>query len=76
MLHCRPVCSVANCTLSVQGGWGLIPGPVKSAQFRQRLAPAVMFLRSYVCPGTSRAANSKELGHFAELKLELEKIFF
>ena len=29
---------------------------------------------SAICTGFPRAANSKQLGYFAELKLELEKI--
>ena len=42
------VSSVAQRTLSVREVWGSIPGPVKSAQRRQRLATAATFLRSCV----------------------------
>ena len=37
---------VAKRMLSVPEVWGSIPGPVKLAQCRQRLATAAMFLRS------------------------------
>ena len=48
------VSSVAKRTLSVREVWGSIPGPVKSAQHRQRLAIAATFLRSCVAQALSR----------------------
>ena len=48
------VSSVAKRTLSVREVWGSIPGPVKSAQCRQRLATAATFLRSCVAQALSR----------------------
>ena len=51
----RPaVSSVAKRTLSVREVWGSIPGPVKSAQCRQRLATGATFLRSCVAQALSR----------------------
>ena len=50
----RPVSSVAKRTLSVREVWGSIPGPVKSAQCRQRLATVATFLRSCVAQALSR----------------------
>ena len=40
--------SVAKRTLSVREVWGSIPGPVKSAQCRQRLATVATIVRSCV----------------------------
>ena len=48
------VSSVVKRTLSVREVWGSIPGPVKSAQCRQRLATAATFLRSCVAQALSR----------------------
>ena len=44
----QPISSVAKRTLSVREVLGSIPGPVKSAQCRQRLATAATLLRSCV----------------------------
>ena len=49
--------SVAKRTLSVREVWGSIPGPVKSAQCRQRLATAAMFVRSCVAQALSRGGD-------------------
>ena len=46
--HYWPVSSVAKRTLSVREVWGLIPGPVTSAYYRQRLATVATFLWSCV----------------------------
>ena len=43
--------------------WGLIPGPVKSAQCRHRLANAAMFLRSCVVQALCRGDGSRHSLH-------------
>ena len=48
------VSSVAKRTQSVREVWDSIPGPVKSAQCRQRLVSAATFLRSCVAQELSR----------------------
>ena len=60
----RPaVSSVAKRTLSVREVWGSIPGPVKSAQCRQRLATVAMFLRSCVAQALSRGDGPRNSLH-------------
>ena len=55
--------SVAKRTLSVREVWGSIPGPVKSAQCRQRLATAATFLRSCVVQALSRGDGPRHSLH-------------
>ena len=55
--------SVAKRTLSVWKVWGSIPGPVKSAQCRQRLAIAATFLRSCVAQALSRGDGPRHSLH-------------
>ena len=60
----RPaVSSVAKRTLSVREVWGSIPGPVKSAQCRQRLATVATFLRSCVAQALSRGDGPRNSLH-------------
>ena len=55
MCQLKPaVSSVAKRTLSVREVWGSDPGPIKSAQCRQRLATAATFLRNCVSQALSR----------------------
>ena len=51
-LH-RPVSSVAKRTLSVREVWASIPGTIKSAQCRLRLAIVATFLRNCVAQALS-----------------------
>ena len=61
---CLPaVSSVAKRTLSVREVWGSIPGPVKSAQCRQRLATVETFLRSCVAQALSRRDGPRNSLH-------------
>ena len=57
------VSSVAKRTLSVREVWGSIPGPVKSAQCRQRLATVATLLRSCVAQALSRGDGSRNSLH-------------
>ena len=57
------VSSVAKRTLSVREVWGSIPGPVKSAQCRQRLATVATFLRSCVAQALSRGDGPRNSLH-------------
>ena len=57
------VSSVAKRRLSVREVWGSIPGPVKSAQCRQRLATVVTFLRSCVAQALSRGDGPRNSLH-------------
>ena len=57
------VSSVAKRTLSVREVWGLIPGPVKSTQCRQRLATVATFLRSCVAQALSRGNGPRNSLH-------------
>ena len=57
------VSSVAKRTLSVREAWGSIPGPVKSAQCRQRLATVATFLRSCVAQALSRGDGPRNSLH-------------
>ena len=57
------VSSVAKRTLSAREVWGSIPGPVKSAQCRQRLATVAMFLRSCVAQALSRGDGLRNSLH-------------
>ena len=57
------VSSVAKRTLSVREVWGSIPGPVKSAQCRQRLATVATFLRSRVAQALSRGDGPRNSLH-------------
>ena len=54
---------VAKRTLSVREVWGSIPGPVKSAQCRQRLSTAATFLRSCVAQSLSRGDGPRHSLH-------------
>ena len=60
---CKAVSSVAKRTLSVREVWGSIPGLVKSAQCRQRLAIIATFLRSCVALALSRGDGPRHLLH-------------
>ena len=53
----------AKRTLSVREVWGSIPGPVKSAQCRQRLATVATFLRSCVAQALSRGDGPRNSLH-------------
>ena len=56
--------SVAKRALSVREVWGSIPGPVKSAQCRQRLAiVATFFFRSCVAQALSRGDRPRNSLH-------------
>ena len=57
------VSSVAKRTLSVREVLGSIPGPVKSAQCRQRLATVATFLRSCVAQALSREDGPRNSLH-------------
>ena len=57
------VSSVAKRTLSVREVLGSIPGPVKSAQCRQRLATVAAFLRSCVAQALSRGDGPRNSLH-------------
>ena len=57
------VSSVAKRTLPVREVWGSIPGPVKSAQCRQRLATVAAFLRSCVAQALSRGDGPRNSLH-------------
>ena len=57
------VSSVAKRTLSVRGVWVSIPGPVKSAQCRQRLATVATLLRSCVAQALSRGDGPRNSLH-------------
>ena len=57
------VSSVAKRTLSVREVWGSIPGPVKSAQCRQRLATVATLLRSCVAQAPSRGDGPRNSLH-------------
>ena len=57
------VSSVAKRTLSVREVRGSIPGPVKSAQCRQRLATAATFLRSCATQALSRGDGPRNSLH-------------
>ena len=57
------VSSVAKRTLLVREVWGSIPGPVKSAQCRQRLATVATFLRSCVAQALSRGDGPRNSLH-------------
>ena len=57
------VSSVAKRTRSVRKVWGLIPGPVKSTQCRQRLATVATFLRSCVAQALSRGDGPRNSLH-------------
>ena len=59
----RPVSSVAKRTLSQQEVWDSTPRSVKSAQCRQRLATAAMFLRSCVAQALSRGDKPRHSLH-------------
>ena len=60
----RPaVSSVAKRTLSVREVWGSIPGPVKSAQCRQRLATVATLLRNCVAQALSRGDGPRNSLH-------------
>ena len=66
MMHIYPepaVSSVAKLTLSVREVLGSIPGPVKSAQCRQRLATVAAFLRSCVAQALSRGDGPRNSLH-------------
>ena len=64
MTHSEPaVSSVAKRTLSVREVLGSIPGPVKSAQCRQRLATVAAFLRSCVAQALSRGDGPRNSLH-------------
>ena len=57
------VSSAAKRTLSVRKVWGSTPGPVKSAQCRQRLATAATFLRSCVAQVLHRGDGPRHSLH-------------
>ena len=57
------VSSAAKRTLSVREVWGSIPGPVKSAQCRQRLAIVATFLRSRDAQALSRGDGPRNSLH-------------
>ena len=60
----RPaVSSVTKRSLSVREVWGSIPGPVKSAQCRQRLVTVATFLRSCVAQALSRGDGPRNSLH-------------
>ena len=72
----RPaVSSVAKRTLSVREVWGSIPGPVKSAQCRQRLATAATFLRSCVAQALSRGDGPRHSLHASAYSSEYNEDF-
>ena len=58
-----PVSSVVNRMPSVREIWGSIPGPVKSAQCRQRLATIVKFLPSCVAQALSTGDGPRHSLH-------------
>ena len=57
------VSSVAKRTLSVREVRGSIPGPVNSAQCRQRLATVATLLRSCVAQALSRGGGPRHSLH-------------
>ena len=59
----QAVSSVAKRSLSVRKVWGLIPGPVKLTQCRQRLATVATFLRSCVAQALSRGDGPRNSLH-------------
>ena len=63
LLHVPALSSVAKRTLSVREVWGSIPGPVKSAQRRQRLATVATFLQSCVAQAQSRGDGPRNSLH-------------
>ena len=68
------VSSVAKRTLSVREVWGSIPGPVKSAQCRQRLATVATFLRSCVAQALSRGDGPRNSLHARRNAASIMKI--
>ena len=64
------VSSVVKSMLSVREVWGLIPGPVKLAQCRQRLATVATFLRSCVTQALSRGDGPRNSLHASALYRE------
>ena len=59
----RPVSTVAKRTLSVRDVWPSIPGPIKSALCRQRLATVATFVRSCVAQALSRGDGLRHSLH-------------